>query len=321
MWGDNNEHPPLQVAVTDSNNLSPFSIAIFRGYLDVAKAIVKIVQAQYKKREDQGHERFEMESDCNDGDSEGSDHVRIYSEIVDDKFTIDNIGEVATQVESHITPLEVISWYCPGGMFMDADARAKMRHSRFGMPSNLIEYAIWMDNTGLLNFLLDLGHEMLTSDESAIFSVPNRAVHLAIAEGRLRCLEELIKRTGADLPLNALVNESGVETHEKPKYYQGLSIHGKKRADWAAGGREQIRPQTTTSSPLLVSAVLGSLRSTEWYMSTAPGRHYIDFTKIHEEDIRLKLLAKSTHGIEKSLMNWLTAKSRRFLPSSLTILC
>ncbi|KAF7594363.1 hypothetical protein BBP40_009344 [Aspergillus hancockii] len=313
MWGDNNKQPPLKIAITDTNQLSPFSIAVFRGHLGVAKAILKIVQAQYKAREDQGHERFEMESDCSDDISEGSDNVRIYSEIVDDKFTIEDIGEVATYVESHITPLEVLMWRYPGRMFMDADTKAKTHQSRFGGPSDLIEYAIWMDNTELLVFLLDLGHEMLTSDESTTLSVPYRATHLAIAEGRLRCLEELIKRTGADLPLDALVDESGVETHEKPKYYQGLSIHGRKRADWAAGGREQIRSPVNTNSPLLVSAVLGSLRSTEWYMSTAPRRHYIEFTKTHEEDKRLKLLAKSTHGIEKSLMNWLTAKNHLVL--------
>ncbi|KOC16985.1 ankyrin repeat protein [Aspergillus flavus AF70] len=317
MWGEGNEQPPLQIAITDSNRLSPFSIASLRGHLDVAKAILEIVQAQYKKEEHSGHERFEMCSDCSSEDSEDSGNPRIYSEVVDDKFTIDDIGEVATQVECHITPLEVLNWYCPKSeWFLSPDAMAKCRESPFGKPSNLLEYAIWMDDVKLLVFLLEMGEELTSKDtdsEFAAFGVPNKTVHLAIAEGRLRCLEELIRRTGADLPLDALVRESGVQVHEKPGYYQGLSIHGKKRADWAAAGRGQLQHHTNKSSPLLVSAVLGSLRSTEWYMSTAPSRHYVEFSKTHEQDHRLKLLAKSSSGIEKSLMSWLNAKSNLVL--------
>ena len=313
MWGEGNGQPPLRMAMTDSNRLSPFSIAALRGHLDVAKAILDIIQAQYKKEEPSGHERFEIGSDSSGEDLEDSGNLRIYSEIVDDKFTIDDIGEVATQVECHITPLEVLNWYCPKSeWFISPDVKAKCRESSFGKPSNLLEYAVWMDNVELLVFLLEVGEELAsrdTSSEFTAFGVPNKTVHLAIAEGRLRCLEELIRRTGADLPLDALVHESGVQVHEKPKYYQGLSINGKKRADWAAAGRGQLRHHTNKSSPLLVSAVLGSLKSTEWYMSTAPSRHYVEFSRTHGQDHRLKLLAKSTSGIEKSLMSWLNAKS------------
>ncbi|KAE8369865.1 ankyrin repeat-containing domain protein [Aspergillus caelatus] len=317
MWGEGNQQPPLRMAITDSNRLSPFSIAALRGHLDVAKAILDIVQAQYKEEEPSGHERFEIGSDCSDEDMQDSGNVRIYSEIVDDKFTIDDIGEVATQVECHITPLEVLKWYCPKSKwFTSPDVKAKCCESPFGKPSDLLEYAVWMDNVELLVFLLDMGEELTSRDTSSkftAFGVPNKTVHLAIAEGRLRCLEELIRRTGADLPLDALVHESGVQVHEKPEYYQGLSIHGKKRADWAAAGRGQLRHHTNKSSPLLVSAVLGSLKSTEWYMSTAPSRHYVEFSRTHGQDHRLKLLAKSTSGIEKSLMSWLNAKNNLVL--------
>ncbi|KAE8375542.1 ankyrin repeat-containing domain protein [Aspergillus bertholletiae] len=317
MWGENNEQPPLRIAITDSNRHSPFSIAACRGHLDVAKAILKIVQAQYSEEESSGQERFEIGSDCSSEDSEDNGNLRIYSEIIDDKFTVDDIGEVAMQVKSHTTPLEVLKWYCPKSRwFVSRDIRAKCRESPFGNPSDLLEYAVWMDDIKLLAFLLEMGEELASNDTSAkftAFGVSNKTVHLAIAEGRLRCLEELIKRAGADLPLDALVHESGVQMHEKPEYYQGLSIHGKKRADWAAAGRGQLRCHTNKSSPLLVSAVLGSLKSTEWYMSTAPSRHYVEFSRTHEQDHRLKLLAKSTSGIEKSLMSWLKAKNNLVL--------
>ncbi|KAE8148084.1 hypothetical protein BDV25DRAFT_142131 [Aspergillus avenaceus] len=315
MWGENDEELPLQIAVTArQNNLSPFSIAVLRGHAHVAKAILKIVQAQHKK-EDKHRERFEIDDDCSDGGSDDSGNIRIYREIIDDNFTIDNIGEARTHAESTISSLQVLYWNCPAYMFVDANTKKAFQDSPFRGPSNLIEYAIWMDNPDLLALLLDLGQEAVDNDsnhEGKIFRCPNRAFHLAISEARLGCLEVIIKRTGGDLPLDALVAESGVTVNEKPKFYQGLSIHGKKRADWANRGLPQMTVQTK-SSPLLISAVQGNLKSTEWYMSTAPSRYYLEFMDTHDGDKRLQLLAKCANGPERPLMGWLNSNNHLVL--------
>jgi hypothetical protein len=52
-------------------------------------------------------------------------------------------------------------------------------------------------------------------------------------------LSIMVKSTGVGIPLNALVKKSGVELETKPKYYQGLSVGGKKRADWAQAPGER----------------------------------------------------------------------------------
>lgn len=325
-WGLNNEEAPLQIAVTDRHWFSPFSIAVLRGHLSVAKAILEIVQAQYKPKEQKGQKRYTADYD--------TDQPRIYSEIVDDQFTVDNIGEVATQVECPIKPLEVLQWGCSARLFIENDAitdseRYEVQSGivsvlqdyffnwRIGgdasrIPQHLVDYAVWTDNVPLLVFLLELGQELTSQDtgeDSTIYTVPERVFVMAIGLSRLRCLEELIKRTGAGMPIDEFVQKSGVKVAERPDYYQGLTIRGKKRADWARAER-QGRPEKSKSSPLLIAASYGKLDSTKWFLGKEPGQQYIAFTKTYEHDKRLKHLEKSAKGVEGALMNWLKSRSK-----------
>lgn len=341
MWGPDNEEPPLQIAVTDRNGFSPFSIAVLRGYLSVAKAVLEIVQAQYKPTEQKGHTRYGMEEAGEDGDE-----PRIYNEIIDDQYTVENIGEVATQVECPITPLTVFSWDCAAFFFTEQDGEidSKQRaiqsaidlvsssggimilgsgsHKEY-TPKNLVEYAIWTDNVGLLVFLLDLGQDLTnrnTEAESTIHTPPECVFQLAIILGRLHCLSELIKRTGAGLPIDELAKKSGVASTEKPRFYQGLSIRGKKRADWASAGGWPGRQSSYRSPPLLAAAYYGKLESTKWFLSKEPGQQYLAFTETYEHDGRLKQLKQSAKGVEGSLLNWLSLRSM-FLPYHLSRIC
>lgn len=342
MWGPDNEEAPLQIAVADRNGFSPFSIAVLRGHLSVAKAVLEIVQAQYKPEEQKGHTRYRMEEESEDGDE-----PRIYSEIIDDQYTVENIGEVATQVECPITPLTILSWDCAAFLFTEQDGEIDSKRRAiqsaidivspssgpimfFGsgsreecIPKNLVEYAIWTDKVDLLVFLLELGQDLTnrnTEAESTIYTLSERVFQLAIILGRLHCLSELIKRTGAGLPIDELAKKSGVASTEKPRFYQGLSIRGKKRADWASangwsGGRKSYK-----SPPLLAAAYYGKLESTKWFLGKEPGKQYLAFTKTYEHDGRLKQLEQSAKGVEGSLMNWLGLRSV-FLPYHLLRIC
>jgi hypothetical protein len=60
-----------------------------------------------------------------------------------------------------------------------------------------------------------------------------------------------IRLTGVGIPLNELIKTSGVELKTKPRYYQGLSVGGKKRADWAQAPGENIQVVEESSPPLL----------------------------------------------------------------------
>ena len=254
----------------------------------------------------------------------------IYSEIIDDQFTVENIGEVATQVECSITPLEVLNWDCAARLFVEQDHITDQKRREFelilpysrpdlitrrsgnpGMPYYLVEYAIWTDNIPLLVFLLDLGQELTNRDteaESKIYTVSKHTFLLAIILNRVGCLEELVKRTGAGLPIDKLAKNSGVESNEKPRFYQGLTIRGKKRADWSS--HYQMRQGAEEGSPLLMAAFYGKLESTKWFLGKGPGQLYTAFTKTHEHDKRLKRLEQSANGVEGSLKKWLGTRSK-----------
>ncbi|OJJ49761.1 hypothetical protein ASPZODRAFT_1024550 [Penicilliopsis zonata CBS 506.65] len=298
----------LEIGITDSRYFSPFSIAVVRGHLDVAKAILVIANAQYKPPENKKISKYDAYVSDYEDESE-DDELNINQQTISDKFTIDNIGEIKAHVESNISPLAVLAESCQSYVLFDKETLADQQ------PTGVFLYAIWKDDVNLLTFLLGLYRELFdkaseADRESDRFNdTSGVAFCSAVRLGRLRCLEELIKSTGAGLPLDQLAEKSGVEAQEKPVYYQGLSIHGKKREDWAATNRGMsfLKPRDM-HPPLLLAAFEGSLEAVECFLGTAPSRYYIEFTKKHKHDKRLKRLAQSEQGIEKTIENWLSLR-------------
>lgn len=309
-WGEDGKQAPLEIAIQDDCDLSPFSIAVFRGHLDTAKGIMEIVQAQYKKPEPKGHAKYEM----TDNDSEqGSDiedpelePYHIYGTVVDEEFTTDDIGSAPAQAESSVAPLTVLSWCCPGKWFLD------MSKTGSSEPYNLLQYAILSDDIPTLCFLLDLGQSLTAKYEPGdLYMVYYGEFGLALQHGRVRCLEELILRGGSCLPLDYFIQSTGAAKDEKPKYYQGLSIRGKRRADWAVAAYSGSAADVSLpDAPLLSAAQSGSLKSTEWFLSTAPARNYLDFMKSHGQYKKIELLTNSNTGVEKPLLSWLKQASK-----------
>ncbi|PLN86818.1 ankyrin [Aspergillus taichungensis] len=307
-WGEGGKQDPLLISGYEYNmQMSPLAIAIVRGHRTLARVILEIGQIQYNPpKENETNVRYRI-----------NDDLEIYSEVVDDQFTVEEIGEAVTPVECHMTAMMMMQHSFDGFLFTedhsDVAARAhtlqELRSSTGRGYENVFEYAVERDDVKLLVFLLELAEKAQRrgpESEATIFTIPRSLVGLAMRKGRLACLEELIKWTGAELPVDALVHNAGIRIKEKPKYYEGLSVRGRKRADWA--GRESEEKDTTmTVSPLLTAAREGSLKSTEWYLSTAPARHYLEFTQRHMDDKRIGLLAQSEKGIERPLMGWLNA--------------
>ncbi|RJE25338.1 ankyrin repeat protein [Aspergillus sclerotialis] len=307
------------MAVRDSQGFSPFSIALLRGHIQVAKSTLEIVEAQYKPPEANTTESFWV-----DGVTGG-----LKSEIVDETFTIENIGEAATHVECGVKPLDVLHWECPRAPLCTTSQdefeamwkRLEESNGELPPPSSLINFAIWNDDINLLTFLLELGQQIIarhdSADTTSVFKIAAHNMSLAERLGRIRCMEEIIRRTGGNLPIYDLVQSSGVEIHDKPNYYRGLSIHGKKHPEWADTRNEIYRPNSMNSPPLLTSAMAGNLESTEWFLGTAPGRCYKEFARVHKNDKELKILEKSKLGLEGTIMNWLGSRNHLVLHCAL----
>jgi ankyrin repeat protein len=360
------DQSPLKIAVQDTQDFSPFSLAVLRKHFDVAKAVLEIAHAQYAPDEKKGQIKHSIQpADDEHDDSDGNDDFKIYSEIVDDRFTVENIGEVQSQVKSNITPLKLALWPCPAYNFLEDDdpsvparsaslapygfynrqhwgyrrasraPRKILKDAANGRtydvqrrvsheeilevikPGNLFQFAIYLNDSELLHFLMAMGEDCTTRRHEDADEVVSSFFHFAEADflyairlGRVELLKEIIVRTGAGIPLDDLVKKSGIEIPDKPKYYQGLSVHGKKRADWANAGREaQGEQHVEQHPPLLHAARCGSLESVEWFLSDATLRCYSKFADNHRADIRIQNLAKSQGGLEASITKWLNLRS------------
>lgn len=317
MWGPERQFFPLEIWVPDRNNLSPFNIAIMQGHLSLARSIISIAKAQYKPPKEETEERFTLDigggenSDCDSDsgsvDDDSSNEIRVRRHIIDDRFTIENVGEVKTQVESQVPPQRILYQLCPAHAFIEKEKRQEER------PEGVVDYAICKNDAKLLKFLLELGNELSpkssqdTSD--SIYAVTDQTFQMAMRLGHLDCLKELIRCVGTGIPLDKLVEKSGVVTKEKPTYYQGLSIHGEKRADWAAASRGTVitRPEDR-HPPLLLAAYQGNLESVEWFLGTAPGRYYEQFAQTHKHEKQVQKLAQIAGGFTHSITNWLFSR-------------
>jgi ankyrin repeat protein len=309
-WDDAKEEAPLKIAVYDQQYNNPFSLAYAHGHYDVAKAVLEIAQAQYSP-EEKPKTRYTMQTADDEYSGDDSDDAsmhsddsgpKIQSRIIDGQFTIDNVGQLSMKVNSRTKPLQMVGWTSP------------------------LNKAISENDMPKLKFLLDLyehwSAQKLDSDDEAsgFFTFPDHAFTLAVELGRVELLGEIIKRTGAGLPLEHLVEGTGVELKVKPQYYQGLTVYGKKRDDWAQAGRPMLRRAGgTRTSPLLLGAFAARIETVEWFLSDTPLRHYLTFakSKAARDDVRLKHLAQAPGGFDGAISKWLDDQSELVLHAAI----
>jgi ankyrin repeat protein len=322
-WTDINgeKRPPLQIAVQDHQNHSPLSIAVFSGNLDLATTIMAIAAAQYTPPDPPKAQRYHIATNSEseegphdiEGDDGASTDIPITSEVVDDNLTIENIGETSLSVKSNVKPEQMLHWEIP---------ETKIA-GHANTPTDLTELALARLDTQLLSFLLDQFEQYkdqaeATTAKDASMNKRNRLyqqpdLSWALVFGQPHMLAELIKRTAIGLSLDELALEHGAnDTTVKSKYYQGLSVHGKKRKDWAAAGRNTsgLEAHPTQVPPLLVAVYRGTLEQVEWMLSDAPLRCYKHFAQAHQDDRRLQKISASAGGFEIVLKEFLNSRSR-----------
>ncbi|RDW70384.1 hypothetical protein BP5796_08781 [Coleophoma crateriformis] len=308
-------NPPLQIAVKDGNGFSPFSLAVLRGHFDLARKVIEICMAQYHKDDGKtNRQRWNVrtaDSDDEISNSDDEDDLPISSELVNNEFTVDSLGQISNIVKSDVLPLTMIEWSCRSLRF------DSLSHSQNNLYT-LLEHAVMVDDLKLLRFLIEIGTEQQRlaageNDDLKCYTINKNVFSSAIRLGRTAMLSEMIRATGVGIPLNALSEKSGVEIKSIPKYYEGLSVAGKKRADWAQAPGSNARVVEERITPLLQAAHVGSLDSVEFFMSATPARKYQEFAQENKHDKRIKALEQSGTGFEKTLKTWLSEKSELVL--------
>jgi len=230
---------PLKISTQDRHGHTVFTIAVLRGHWDLARALVEICYAQFEpEKEEESKTRYRLaETDGSDDEDGDSNNVPVFEEIVDDKFTIENIGELSTQVKSKVSPIAFISWTSATWEYKNFCQPDKVitcgidnREVKSTEHSTLLSWSLITNDKALFNFLLELEiqwTDLLAKKLDNSVGIPSFSgfdFDLAIQYGRVELLAEMIKHSGVGIELQSFVKKSGVKLQEKPKYYQGLSV-------------------------------------------------------------------------------------------------
>jgi ankyrin repeat protein len=207
-WDNDEKEPPLMMAVSDTEGNNPFSLAFLRGHFDVAKAILEIAQAQWVP-EDESKTRYKMTGDddnddsCEDSEADSDDNPEIFEEIVDDKFTIENIGQVSMQVKSKVLATTFLNWTAP--TFVMDHGKIEESNRR----ESLLNFAMRTNDKERFKLLVDMDIHFTNqkpdsadeSESSRFYAFPEDQFRHAVRLGRIDLLADVIKRTGAGIPL------------------------------------------------------------------------------------------------------------------------
>ncbi|KAL8780967.1 MAG: hypothetical protein Q9213_006218 [Squamulea squamosa] len=344
-WGPDKQMKPLQVSNADTKGFTPFSIAVYRRHFDTAKIILGIANAQFKEPEDNdfSRRRYTIASDngYSDSDDSDSDNLDIAYDVVDETYTYDNIAALQESVGSTKSAVDMLTgsaevwWFlnkpekealhCVGSSWTDlsgalTEGRGAYEIFRGSMASSgyrnirFSRYAMVNRDIELFRFWLQCCQEAMRM--KCRYRLTNLAydsedLKIAMERGFLEEITELIKTAGAELPLDALIKKSGIEETAKPKYYQGLSIGGKKMTGWARehGGSSSRNAMNESTPPLLQAAHAGGLAAVQWFLSDTPLRLYREYREKHKDDERLQKLAEAPGGFEQAVGSWLKQRS------------
>jgi hypothetical protein len=364
-WEDQegDKHPPLKIAVRDQHHLSPFSITVLSGQLELASTIAEICAAQIGTIDPERQLRYGISGDLSDSGEDEDDDFRLESELVDEDYTVETVGEVSLHAKGLTSPLTMLLWDAPVDDFLGGPLRSSPsissgfsyfgprrsphtlmrkrtnsgslkaarshisddKRKDMGPPTNLIQFALYTDDFDLLNFLLSLGEQYTRAtieegDEDAqrFFSAGEDDFRYALKLDRPHLVAEFIRRSCAGVPLDQLLRQCDIEYKEKPKYYQGLSVYGRKRKDWADAGRNLTsRPASESRPPLLEAAHYSSLDTVEWFLTDGPLRKYKEFAEANRDDKRIKLLAEAKGGFEGAVSRFLQMRANLAIHSCL----
>ena len=325
-WGATKSESPLIASVKDGLKCSPFAVAFLRGHRDVARAILDIVEQQYDSGETpkvtyrlKGKTDGDDDDDDDDNDDDGeggdSDLKLVARDAGEKKFTIDNIDEVATQVKCTTSPLSVLLDQVECVDLRDLKKLDTIK--AYAETSDLLYWFVREGDREAVNILIELGLHFAKpehggTDENGLFEFPSSAFSHACINGPVPILADIIRRTGSGIPIDHLVRRTGVAIREKPKFYQGLSVYGKKRQDWANAGRNLVvRNIGSKIPPVLDTIMAGRFELLHWFMSEIPRQHYIEYAeaKAAEGDKHYKHIAEMPGGLDRALTKWLGVQS------------
>ncbi|KAI2134268.1 hypothetical protein LOY86_006541 [Ophidiomyces ophidiicola] len=178
---------------------------------------------------------------------------------------------------------------------------------------DLISFAVEMNDLAILDFIIDQTLKYRKpedkEEEPAFLSVGYAPFKLAMERGYTEILGHLIAKTGVQFPFKSLMKKAGIKSDSKPDYYQGLTVYGRKREDWAAeNGHGTYSSSEVEESLLLHAAFSANVESIKWALTDAPDQMYKQFASTYADDKRLMSFSNVPGGFEGVLSSWLNTR-------------
>ncbi|KAK2764276.1 hypothetical protein FQN54_008968 [Arachnomyces sp. PD_36] len=291
-WGKGKERP-LHVSTRDYRNFTPLALAVLRSDAPMVQLIMEITELQYSPPRGRHCYRIASSSDGSDSDIDYASDSGLHKENIAENTTF-NARDIEKVTPSRIHPVTLLQTASPFWRYladwasyakaavgdyseniepldMEAAFREPLRRIEYTHdqpkenPQNALHYAIENGDPDLANLLINLGVKYLgvkpdAHGHSPTFAIEDSAFEDALRRGQIDVLSTMISRTGAGIPFKELINRSGTEiVQKKPKYYQGLSVYGKKRHDWANRDTVHFTGIELTDLPVLRAIFYGNL--------------------------------------------------------------
>ncbi|KAK2738639.1 hypothetical protein FQN57_006957 [Myotisia sp. PD_48] len=179
-----------------------------------------------------------------------------------------------------------------------------------------LQYAIEKGDTQLANYILsfvakypEMAFTHMDGERKSF--VKHNDFSRALKLGRIDILSSMVEKAAAGMSLKPPKTK---DTTEDSKEYRGLTVHGKKKAEWALKessydsnrynyGDYNVTPKADT--PLLLALRLGTLESVKWALSEKPLELYLKFMSTYKDAEFLKPLLAVEGGIEKHVASYL----------------
>ncbi|KAK7225486.1 hypothetical protein V2G26_013489 [Clonostachys chloroleuca] len=363
-------HPRLLISIQDDHYNCPFSLAFFRGHRGVAAAILDIVKTQWAPNDGSNQSsrrrrlrwrtrtpsyrgsgslgRSEMELDSGDDPSQLG--PIILSEDEDNMSVDEDIVQESKPSTSNATPMRILrqEWQ----MLHLVEGKWEP-----GLRQTLFESCVSRNDVAGLEVLIKLAQywtsQMLPDDpveevlayhdptekkeQDGIFTLSEAEFQTLLNEGNLELVHLVMRKIGAGLILDDLVRRSGENLEQKSEFYQGLTVYGKKRKDWAnivpPGERRRPRDRLldlsrkdTHTNDVGVAPVIHAMRSgrietVKLFLSEAALQLYAEFARSDAaaDNPKILHLLQSKAGFELTASEWLGASNHLILHHALLI--
>ncbi|KAF0516118.1 ankyrin repeat protein [Gigaspora margarita] len=310
----------LIIAVEDSNNMTPFILACYKGYENMAVQILKIAERQYRPKDSSDQEtnikqsfvsNYDLEETCSTCGSEDESEPELPTDIV-----IDETQDAKVSVHTITTAFELLqhAGYELSEKYELIPKNWKKQDSLGGF--NGLALAVFMNHVKVIKEVLTWAesYQKVKDDKEDMTDIvmrlirnttktyaplfknnKNNLMKCAIFIDNVDVVDLLIEygAGGNSFGMFNIDRDDEIEDIIKnlmPTTYIGLDINGRKKKSWISRHDPYIFDQAVDPSFLHMAAYYGAIKSIEYFLSTRPIDALHKFSLLHCKNSNIRNL-------------------------------